>query len=84
MNRLLLVLVGLIVPLGGLSGYALWERDASLSVAVPTAVAEVATLVPEGLILLMSLTFAVSALRMARRGALVQQSTSSASTRPGR
>jgi len=73
MNRLLLVLVGLIVPLGGLSGYALWERDASLSVAVPTAVAEVATLVPEGLILLMSLTFAVSALRMARRGALVQQ-----------
>ena len=41
--------------------------------AVPTAVAAVVTLVPEGLILLASLTFAVAALPMARRGALVQQ-----------
>jgi magnesium-transporting ATPase (P-type) len=36
-------------------------------------VAAVVTLVPEGLILLTSLAFAVAALRMARRGALVQQ-----------
>jgi magnesium-transporting ATPase (P-type) len=40
---------------------------------VPTAVAAVVTLVPEGLILLTSLAFAVGALRMARRGALAQQ-----------
>jgi cation-transporting ATPase E len=73
LNRLLFVLVGLIVPLGALSGYALWERQTQLSTAVTTAVAEVVTLVPEGLILLASLTFAVSALRMARRGALAQQ-----------
>ena len=41
--------------------------------AVPTSVAAVVTLVPEGLILLASLTYAVAALRMARRGALAQQ-----------
>ena len=40
---------------------------------MPTAVAAVVTLVPEGLVLLASLTFAVAALRMARRGALAQQ-----------
>ena len=41
--------------------------------AVPTSVAAVVTLVPEGLILLASVTYAVAALRMARRGALAQQ-----------
>jgi cation-transporting ATPase E len=71
--RLLLVLVALIVPLGALIGFALWHRHTALSNAVPTAVAAVVTLVPEGLILLASLTFAVSALRMAKRGALAQQ-----------
>jgi P-type E1-E2 ATPase len=73
LNRLLLVLVGVIVPLGLILGSALWERDAPLAEAVPTAVAAVVTLVPEGLILLASLTYAVAALRMARRGALAQQ-----------
>jgi cation-transporting ATPase E len=72
-NRLLLVLVGVIVPLGLILGAALWERRTPLSTAVPTSVAAVVTLVPEGLILLASLTYAVAALRMARRGALAQQ-----------
>jgi magnesium-transporting ATPase (P-type) len=73
LNRLLLALLALIVPLGALTGFALWERDTPLREAMPTAVASVVTLVPEGLILLASLTFAVAALRMARRGALAQQ-----------
>ena len=73
MNRLLFVLVAIIVPLGLVLGYALWKRNTPLRTAVPTAVAAVVTLVPEGLILLASLTFAVAALRMARRGALAQQ-----------
>jgi cation-transporting P-type ATPase E len=73
LNRLLFGLLALIVPLGALTGFALWERHTRLGEAVPTAVASVVTLVPEGLILLASLTFAVSALRMARRGALAQQ-----------
>jgi cation-transporting P-type ATPase E len=73
LNRLLFVLVAVLVPLGIVLGYALWHRDAPLHTAVPTAVAAGVTLVPEGLILLASLTYAVAALRMARRGALAQQ-----------
>jgi cation-transporting ATPase E len=73
LNRLLFVLVAVLVPLGVALGYALWHRQAPLHTAVPTAVAAVVTLVPEGLILLASLTYAVAALRMARRGALAQQ-----------
>ncbi len=72
-NALLLSLVGVMIPLGLLLGYALWHRRTPLDEAVPTAVAAVVTLVPEGLILLTSLAFAVGALRMARRGALAQQ-----------
>jgi P-type E1-E2 ATPase len=73
LNRLLFVLVAVMVPLGVTLGYALWHRHARLHTAVPTSVAAVVTLVPEGLVLLAGLTYAVAALRMARRGALVQQ-----------
>src|SRR5262245_5483834 len=73
LNNLLLILVAVIVPLGLVLGYALYHRHTKLSDATPTAVAATVTIVPEGLILLTSLTFAVAALRMARRGALVQQ-----------
>jgi cation-transporting ATPase E len=73
MNRLLYLLVLVMIPLGTLLGYALWERDAPTREAVTTSVAAVVTLVPEGLILLVSLAFAVSAVRMAHRGALAQQ-----------
>src|SRR5581483_11810755 len=73
LNRLLLVLVGVLIPLGLLLGYALWHRHTPLHTAVPTAVAAVVTLVPEGLILLATLTYAAAALQMARRGALAQQ-----------
>jgi cation-transporting P-type ATPase E len=73
MNRLLVVLVGVIVPLGSLLGYALWTQHASTREAVSKSAAAVVTLVPEGLILLASLTYAVAAIRMSRRGALVQQ-----------
>jgi len=72
-NRLLFILVGVLVPLGVALGWALWRRHTSLHDAVPTTVAAVVTLVPEGLILLTSLTYAVAAIRMARRGALAQQ-----------
>jgi cation-transporting P-type ATPase E len=73
MNRLLFVLVGVIVPLGGLLGYALWSQDTPTADAVTESAAAVVTLVPEGLILLASLTYAVAATRMSRRGVLVQQ-----------
>jgi P-type E1-E2 ATPase len=72
-NQLLLWLVGLMLVLGSILGYALWRREAGLSDAVSTATAAVLSMVPEGLVLLVSLTYAVASLRMARRGALAQQ-----------
>ncbi len=73
LNRLLFVLVAVMVPLGAVLVFALWERDEGVRESVTTAVAGIVTLVPEGLILLASLTYAAAALRMARRGALAQQ-----------
>jgi cation-transporting P-type ATPase E len=72
-NRLLLGLVAVMLPLGAVLGVSLWRRDASLDETVSTSVAAVVSLVPEGLMVLASLTYAVAALRMSRRGALAQQ-----------
>jgi magnesium-transporting ATPase (P-type) len=73
LNRLLLVMVAFMVPVGTVFLYALWQREVGIREAVTTATAGIVTLVPEGLILLASLTFAAAALQMARRGALAQQ-----------
>ena len=73
LNVLLFAMVAVMVPLGAVLGYSIAEQKKPIGDAVPTAVAAVVTLVPEGLILLTSLTFAVAALRMTRRGALAQQ-----------
>jgi P-type E1-E2 ATPase len=72
-NRVLLATLALVVLLGALLGYALRHRDAAIDEAVSTATAGVISLIPEGLMLLVSLTFAVGAVRMARRGVLSQQ-----------
>jgi cation-transporting P-type ATPase E len=72
-NRLLLALVVAVVVLGGLLAFSLAHRQAGARDAVATATAGVASLIPEGLVLLMGLTFAIGALRMARRGVLAQQ-----------
>ncbi len=67
-------------------------RDKEFREAAQTATAGLITLIPEGLVLLMSVTLAVAAVRLARQNTLVQQmarprrsprSTRSASTRPG-
>lgn len=73
MNRLLLAMVGIMIPLGGVLALALWRKSPDLQEAVSTATAAMVTLIPEGLILLASITYAVSSIRMARRGALAQQ-----------
>jgi cation-transporting P-type ATPase E len=73
LNRLLFILVAILIPLGVALGWALYRRQTSIHDAVPTTVAAVVTLVPEGLILLTSVTYAVAGMRMARRGALAQQ-----------
>ncbi|HZE04891.1 MAG TPA: HAD-IC family P-type ATPase, partial [Solirubrobacteraceae bacterium] len=72
-NRLLYALVGLVVGLGALLGYSLYHRHVPVHTAVATSTAGVVTLVPEGLMVLVSLTYAVAAVRMSRRGVLAQQ-----------
>jgi magnesium-transporting ATPase (P-type) len=73
LNTLLIILTCIVVPLGITLAYALWRRQTPIHEAVPTTVAAVVTLIPEGLILLTSVTYAVAAVRMARAGALTQQ-----------
>jgi magnesium-transporting ATPase (P-type) len=73
MDRLILILGISMVPLGALLGWSLIEQDTPVREAVATAVAGVITLVPEGLVLLVGVTYAVATLRMTRRGALSQQ-----------
>ena len=73
MDRLLVILVGVMVPLGIALGVSLAIRNVSQADAVETLTAAIVNIVPEGLILLVSLTAAVSAAKMARRGILAQQ-----------
>jgi cation-transporting P-type ATPase E len=72
-NRLLYGLVVLMVGLGAVLGYSLYHRHVAVHEAVSTSVAGVVSLVPEGLIVLLSLTYAVACVRMARKGVLAQQ-----------
>jgi cation-transporting ATPase E len=72
-NRLLRLMVALMIPISALLLYALRVHDVPTREAVSTAVAGIVSLVPEGLVLLASLVFAVAAARVGRRGALVQR-----------
>ena len=72
-NRLLYALVGLVVLLGAVLGYSLYHRHVGTREAVATSVAGVVSLIPEGLMVLVSLTYAVASVRMARRGVFAQQ-----------
>jgi cation-transporting P-type ATPase E len=73
MDRLLIVLVGVMVPLAIALGISLAINDVSQADAVETLTAGIVNVVPEGLILLVSLTAAVTAAKMARHGILAQQ-----------
>jgi P-type E1-E2 ATPase len=72
-NRLLYGLVVLVIGLGALLGFSLYHRHVPVHSAVSTATAGVVSLIPEGLVVLMSLTYAAAAVRMSRRGVLAQQ-----------
>jgi cation-transporting P-type ATPase E len=72
-DRLLLWLVGLSIPLAlGITVSAFLHTETSAA-RVQAITAGVVNLVPEGLILLISLTAAVSAFKVAQRGVLAQQ-----------
>ena len=71
-NRLLLATTAVMVPLGVAFIWVLIDHHLRFRAAAATATAGIVTLVPEGLVLLMSLTFAVAAVRLSSRGMLVQ------------
>jgi magnesium-transporting ATPase (P-type) len=72
-NRLLRLMILVMIPIAALLLAALRYHHTPTRDAVSTATAGLTTLVPEGLVLLASVAFAVGAARMARRGALVQR-----------
>jgi cation-transporting P-type ATPase E len=73
MDRLLIIMVGFMAPLGIGLGISLAVRNVGQTEAVETLTAGIVNIVPEGLILLVSLTAAVTAAKMARNGILAQQ-----------
>ncbi len=72
-NRVLRAIVAVMVPLALLLVTVLALRQRPFADAGRTAVAALLPLVPEGLVLLTSLTFAVAAVRLARLGTLAQR-----------
>ncbi len=72
-NRILTATTIVMVPLAILLLLAFSVRDVELHEAAQTAAAGLVTLIPEGLVLLMSVTLAVAAVRLARMNTLVQQ-----------
>jgi cation-transporting P-type ATPase E len=72
-NRILSATTILMVPLAVLLLLALALRSVAFQEAAQTSTAGLITLIPEGLVLLMSVTLAVAAMRLARMNTLVQQ-----------
>jgi len=72
-NRVLRITVGVMIPLAIALLISLGIRDTPLLDAVNTAVAALVPLVPEGLVLLTSITFAIAAVRLGRMGTLAQR-----------
>ena len=72
-NRVILVCTYVMIPLAVILLLTFQLRSVDLVEAAQTATAGLVTLIPEGLVLLMSVTFAVAAVRLARRDTLIQQ-----------
>jgi magnesium-transporting ATPase (P-type) len=72
-NRVILVCTYVMIPLAVILLLTFQLRSVDLVEAAQTATAGLVTLIPEGLVLLMSVTFAVAAVRLAKRDTLVQQ-----------
>ena len=78
-NRVIVACVYLMLPLAVLLILTLKLRNTGLEEAAQTATAGLVTLIPEGMVLLMSVTFAVAAVRLAKKDTLVQQISASES-----
>ncbi|GAA5073277.1 cation-transporting ATPase E [Thermocatellispora tengchongensis] len=62
-----------VVPIGALLTYSQLTRDSSFAEAITGTVAGVVTMIPEGLVLMTSIAFAVGVVRLGRRRCLVQE-----------
>jgi cation-transporting P-type ATPase E len=72
-NRVIVACTWAMAPLAVLLLITFQLRGTDLVDAAQTATAGLVTLIPEGMVLLMSVTFAVAAVRLARKDTLVQQ-----------
>jgi magnesium-transporting ATPase (P-type) len=72
-NRVIVASTYVMLPLAAILLLSLSLRSTGLVEAAQTATAGLVTLIPEGLVLLMSVTFAVAAVRLAGRDTLIQQ-----------
>ncbi len=72
-NRVIVACTWAMAPLAALLLLTFQLRSTDLVEAAQTATAGLVTLIPEGMVLLMSVTFAVAAVRLARKDTLVQQ-----------
>ncbi len=72
-NSLLRRLLVAMVPLAAALVAALWLHDVEFQEGAQTATAGLISIVPEGLVLLASVTLAVAAVRISKTGAIVQQ-----------
>jgi magnesium-transporting ATPase (P-type) len=72
-NRVIVACTWAMLPLAALLLLTFQLRSVDLVEAAQTATAGLVTLIPEGMVLLMSVTFAVAAVRLAGRDTLVQQ-----------
>lgn len=72
-NRVIVACTQVLIPLAVLLIASLYFRKVEIVEAAQTATAGLITLIPEGLVLLMSVTFAVAAVKLAKRQTLIQQ-----------
>ena len=72
-DQILRVVTWLLVPIGALLFWSQVQTDRSLSEALVSTVAGVVGMVPQGLVLLVSMASAVAVIRLGQRHALVQE-----------
>ncbi|MGI9052883.1 MAG: HAD-IC family P-type ATPase [Ilumatobacteraceae bacterium] len=72
-NRVLKIITWVIVPISALLAFSQLRDGEELDDAISGTVAGIITMIPEGLVLLTSIAFAVGVVRLGRQGCLVQE-----------
>ncbi|MGC5016778.1 HAD-IC family P-type ATPase [Streptosporangium sp. DT93] len=72
-TRFIKYVTWLVVPIGALLTWSQVSRETEIGEAVTGTVAGIVTMIPEGLVLMTSIAFAVGVIRLGRRRCLVQE-----------